>query len=421
MKEGEQRRVVCFMQPNFTDVLKRKAETEQKVFSVTTFDDCDTFHVRVECIDKSIQREPEKRVAFKLFKELPQPTELQQIASSLVNSLADLNEPQIAILFSEDDHVRAYVRPNSDKPVEQATVLCQPSTSQLYSRSRGILESSLLKDRRVAVVGLGSGGSHVVIELAKAGVGKFTLVDYDRIELQNIIRHICGLTDLGRLKTNAMRDRILEKNPFAEVKELGIPALYGSCAVRAAGGQVVRVRPNVGPCFSCIYVDAAMEAIQEEMSSFHQAREAQPPYVGDDEVEATIQVGLSSDIVPIANMLVKLALVELCRGKDSALATLEKDLEASFYMWANRREQQYAGYTADSFHRFDEPGILRWYPMRSERRPDCKICQNMEGSAENREFFLLLKDYIHMSIFLLIQMSVNVTLLRTPGGLNIHG
>lgn len=415
------------MQPNFTDVLKRKAETEQKVFSVTSFDDCDTFHVRVECIDKSIQREPEKRVAFKLFKELPQPTELQQIASSLVNSLADLNEPQIAILFSEDDHVRAYVRPNSDKPVEQATVLCQPSTSQLYSRSRGILESSLLKDRRVAVVGLGSGGSHVVIELAKAGVGKFTLVDYDRIELQNIIRHICGLTDLGRLKTNAMRDRILEKNPFAEVKgyntdinnleearkilkgcdiiiaatdnirsrfnintlslELGIPALYGSCAVRAAGGQVVRVRPNVGPCFSCIYVDAAMEAIQEEMSSFHQAREAQPPYVGDDEVEATIQVGLSSDIVPIANMLVKLALVELCRGKDSALTTLEKDLEASFYMWANRREQQYAGYTADSFHRFDEPGILRWYPMRSERRPDCKICQNMEGSAKNRAFF----------------------------------
>ena len=425
MMEADYRKVVCLLQPKFTDILKR--EEKEKVFSLTTFDDCDTIHVHVECVDQSIQRDPDKRVAFKVFKELPHSTELLQVASSLVSGLADLKEPQIAILISEDDQVRAFVRPKPERPVEEAVVLRQPQRSQLYSRSRGILESSLLENRRVAVVGLGSGGSHVVIELAKAGVGKFVLVDYDRIELQNIIRHVCGLSDLGRLKINAMRDRILEKNPYAEVEiyntnindleearkilkgcdiviaatdniqsrfnintlslELGIPTLYGSCAVRAAGGQVVRVRPKVSPCFSCVYVDAAMEAIQEEMTSFRQARKAYPPYVGDDEVEASIQVGLSSDIVPIANMLVTLALVELCRGKDSALATLEKDLDASFYMWANRREQEYAGYAADSFHRFDQPAILRWYPMRSKRRPDCKICQNLEGSAENRAFF----------------------------------
>ena len=152
-----------------------------------------------------------------------------------------------------------------------------------------------------------------------------------------------------------MRDRILEKNPFAEAEiynsdvnnleeareifqgcdiiiaetdnirsrfninnlslELGIVSLYGACSVRAAGGQVVHVRPKDGPCFSCIYVDGAMEAMQEEMTSFAQARKAYPPYNGDDEVEANIQVGLSSDIIPIANMLVKVALVELCRGK----------------------------------------------------------------------------------------------------------
>ena len=244
-----------------------------------------------------------------------------------------------------------------------------------------------MENRKVAVVGLGSGGSPVVIELSKAGVGKFVLVDFDRFELHNIVRHVCGLSDLGRLKTNVMRDRVLDKNPFAEVEifntninnaeearkifqgcdliiaatdnirsrlnintlsiELGIPSLYGKCAVRAAGGEVLRVRPKVGPCFSCIYADASMEAAAEEMSSFRQAREANPPYVGDDEVKATIQVGLSSDIIPISNMLVKLALVELCRGKDSALATLETDLEAPFYMWANRGEQQFAGYPAD--------------------------------------------------------------------------
>ena len=221
------------------------------------------------------------------------------------------------------------------------------------------------------MVGLGSGGSLLAIELAKAGVGKFVLVDFDRIELYNI-RHICGLSDLGRPKTNFMRDRILDKNPFAEVEifntninnldearriltgsdvviaatdntrsrlninilsiELGIPTLYGKCAVRAAGGEVLRVSPKVDPCFSYIYGDASMEASAKEMSSFRQAREANPPYVGDGEVKAIIQVGLSSEIIPIANMLVKLALVELCR-EGSALAPLEKDLAAPYYMW----------------------------------------------------------------------------------------
>lgn len=423
-EEEDHRKVVCFLQPNFTDVLKNE-EAGEKRFSVTAFDDCDTIHVRVECSDG--QGKPEKRVVFKVFKELPPCSEVQGIASSLFFNLPALDEPQIAILVSEDDHVRACVRPKSNEPIEQAAVLRQPRRSQLYSRSRGILESSLLEDRKVAVVGLGSGGSHVAIELAKAGVGKFVLVDFDRIELHNIIRHICGLSDLGRLKTNVMRDRILDKNPFAEVEihntninnlddarrilkecdvviaatdnirsrlnintlsiELGIPTFYGKCAVRAAGGEVLRVRPKDGPCFSCIYADAAMEASAEEMSSFRQAREANPPYVGDDEVKATIQVGLSSDIIPIANMLVKLALVELCRGKDSALAPLEKDLVAPYYMWANRREQQFAGYPSDGFHRFDRPGILRWYPMMSDRKSDCKTCQDMEASAENVDFF----------------------------------
>ena len=425
MKEGEYHRVVCFLQPNFIDILKSKDFA--KSFSVETFDDCDTIHVRLESIDKSVQREPEKQVAFKVLEEFPPCTELQQIASSLLSTLADLCEPQIAILVSDDDQIRTYVRRKPDQAAEEATVLCQPNGSELYFGSCGILQSGLLEDRKVAVVGLGSGGSQIAIELAKSGVGKFILVDFDRIELQNIIRHVCGLSDLGRLKTNAMRDRILEKNPFAEVEtyntdinnmdearkilkgcdlviaatdnnksrfnintlslEFGFPALYGSCAVRAAGGQVARVRPKIGPCFSCIFTDAMMENMEEEMSSFRQARKANPPYIGDDEVKAQIQVGLSSDIAPIANMMVKLALVELCRGKESALSSLEDDLEASFYMWANRREQQYAVYLEDSFYRSDEPGILRWYPMSSDKRPNCKICQDTRGSAENRKFF----------------------------------
>ena len=41
-----QRKVVCFLQPIFTDELKRE-EAGDKRFSLTVFDDCDALHVGV--------------------------------------------------------------------------------------------------------------------------------------------------------------------------------------------------------------------------------------------------------------------------------------------------------------------------------------------------------------------------------------
>ena len=87
-------------------------------------------------------------------------------------------------------------------------------------------------------------------------------------------------------------------------------------------------------------------------------------------------------------MAVKLALVELCRGQDSALATLEKDLTAPYYRWANRREQEFTGYPEDGFGRFDRPSILRWYPADFERKPDCTACRPLpQISEEEASFF----------------------------------
>ncbi|WP_411027365.1 hypothetical protein, partial [Salmonella sp. s54925] len=118
------------------------------------------------------------------------------------------------------------------------------------------------------------------------------------------------------------------------------------------GGDILRVRPTDGPCFSCVFTNLSIENSQEEISTFRQAREVQPDYVPDSDVEATIQVGLSSDIIPIGTMMVKLALVELCRGKDSALATLMQDFTAPYYRWANRREQEFSEYPQDGFMKF---------------------------------------------------------------------
>ena len=124
------------------------------------------------------------------------------------------------------------------------------------------------------------------------------------------------------------------------------------------------------------------------MSTYRQARAAQPSYVSNEDVETTIQVGLSSDIIPIGTMIVKVALVELCRGKDSALATLEKDLSAPYYRWANRREQEFTAYPVDGFACFNKPSILRWYPVEFERKKDCAACRELPDiSEEDLNFF----------------------------------
>lgn len=92
-----------------------------------------------------------------------------------------------------------------------------PSQSEMYSRAKGILEVDVLKDKRVMIIGLGSFGSQIAIELAKAGVGEFALFDFDRVELHNLARHTCTIKDLGRLKTDAIKEAILGKNKLAKV------------------------------------------------------------------------------------------------------------------------------------------------------------------------------------------------------------
>ncbi|MGO8695453.1 MAG: ThiF family adenylyltransferase [Rectinemataceae bacterium] len=95
------------------------------------------------------------------------------------------------------------------------------SRDEAFSRSELILGSEALATlarSRVAVVGLGGVGSFAAEALARSGVGRLLLVDYDRVEPSNLNRQILALrSTLGRLKVEVMRDRILDINPMCEV------------------------------------------------------------------------------------------------------------------------------------------------------------------------------------------------------------
>lgn len=69
----------------------------------------------------------------------------------------------------------------------------------------------------VAVCGLGGLGSNVAIALARAGVGKLHLIDFDRVDIANLNRQQYAVSQLGMYKTDAMREILRSIAPYCEV------------------------------------------------------------------------------------------------------------------------------------------------------------------------------------------------------------
>ena len=87
----------------------------------------------------------------------------------------------------------------------------------VFSRNVGILESDVMLSKKAVLIGCGSVCSLVALELARSGVGNFMLIDSDIMGYHNICRHQCGMLDVGRYKTEALKERILLINPYANV------------------------------------------------------------------------------------------------------------------------------------------------------------------------------------------------------------
>jgi hypothetical protein len=142
----------------------------------------------------------------------------------------------------------------------------------------------------------------------------------------------------------------------------------------AEGGDVFIYRPG-GPCYCC-FMGADLMQQEEEISSLERGRKIGviPAYASEADANAMVQVGLSSDIIPINNMMVKLMLMELSRGLDSGISSLETELTFCYFIWANKRVKHFSNWDAFNASSKKKPVILKWYGVILNKDSHCMEC-----------------------------------------------
>ena len=70
----------------------------------------------------------------------------------------------------------------------------------------------------VAICGLGGLGSNIAVALARAGIGKLLLIDFDRVDITNLHRQQYKANQIGSYKADALAENLLEIAPYTELQ-----------------------------------------------------------------------------------------------------------------------------------------------------------------------------------------------------------
>jgi tRNA threonylcarbamoyladenosine dehydratase len=86
-------------------------------------------------------------------------------------------------------------------------------------RLYGSEAAEVIRHMHVCIIGLGGVGSWVVEALARNGVSRFTLIDYDTVSKSNINRQLAALDSTVELKKSAvLKQRVLDINPHCDCR-----------------------------------------------------------------------------------------------------------------------------------------------------------------------------------------------------------
>lgn len=232
-----------------------------------------------------------------------------------------------------------------------------------------IPELKALRDRSVAVFGLGCLGAPSALEFARAGIKRVSIVDHDAVEAGTIVRWPFGLEAVGRAKCEVLAGFITANYPFTAVRQIplrvggvregpegkperelleealrGIDLIYDATAELGVqhfladrarelnvayvavsgtpggwGGRVVRLAGANGPCWNCI--QTAMDEPGAPSPPSGPDAAPQGRGCGDPTFEAA-----GFDMAQIAMLGVRVAVGELCRDVEGGYPAIPENV-----------------------------------------------------------------------------------------------
>jgi molybdopterin/thiamine biosynthesis adenylyltransferase len=247
-----------------------------------------------------------------------------------------------------------------------------------------------MSKKKITIIGCGCLGSKIAAGLATSGLEKVTLVDRERYEPNNSVRHEVEIRRFGENKVNALADRLLHLNPALEVtpffhaiggvepseKEnqliehisssdlvvdttgshgvsrwlnervflLGVPAVFVSVTNGAWAGEIVRVVPSQTACWLCWnsqYGDDTPPG--EPTRGVFPPGCGQPSFTG-----STFETGM------VANLATSLITATLL-PENEGMAKFDGD----YLRWIGRTERDY---------------VLKTEILSVAKRPGCALC-----------------------------------------------
>lgn len=116
-----------------------------------------------------------------------------------------------------------------------------PTREEMYralEERHGAEIQKKLSEASVAVCGLGGLGSNIAVALARAGVGRLYLYDFDKVDISNLNRQQYFPEQLGMPKNEALADTLKRIAPYCDIvshqvklSEENIPQLLGDADI----------------------------------------------------------------------------------------------------------------------------------------------------------------------------------------------
>lgn len=270
-----------------------------------------------------------------------------------------------------------------------------------FKRLDGLVPLEEMKEKSIVIVGLGSGGSPIALELAAAGIGTLHLFDKDRLNSVNLFRHICGVSDLGRRKVDAVEDvikdhllpttikkhekdiayspqELVEAIQLADIAicatdnpesralvnyicvKLSKPLILVCTFDNAKIGEIIRVIPHKTACYECTRIHLKEQgALVED----NESRDNIVSYSSQTESPKGNSRGTRTDVFIVAAMAVKVALMTLKDDAENGFGELPYD----YITWGAVRNT-----TFNEPYNFKQPFGTNY--CNFSIHPECPVC-----------------------------------------------